>query len=116
MTNLCLVPITVDNGCNDVSCLVLELLLNSQGRKAQYWYTWALAIIMNVLIHLGEIIVITSYLTGVARSSHCPVFRQSVVIPQDYVKHVPDALLTGNATDVKFEFHIRQLRRVIERR
>ena len=55
-------------------------------------------------------------LTGTAKSHHCPGFRQSVDIPQGYVKHVPDALFAGNATEVKVEFRVRQLRRVIERR
>ena len=70
---------------------------------------------MTFLIHLSRIVV-TSLLIGETRAYHCPGFRKSVAIPQDYVKHVPDALFTGNATDVQFEFRVRQLRRVIERR
>ena len=56
------------------------------------------------------------YLIGTAIADHCEGFRQSVEIPVDYVKDVPDALLTGQATEVKVEFHVRQLSRVIERR
>ena len=63
-----------------------------------------------------KIVSAISYLIGIAGALHCEGFRQSVDIPQDYLKDVPDALLTGQATDVKVEFRVRQLGRVIERR
>ena len=64
----------------------------------------------------GKIISAICCLIGTATADHCEGFRQSVEIPADYVKDVPDALLTGQATEVKVEFHVRQLSRVIERR
>ena len=63
-----------------------------------------------------KIISAICYLIGTAIADHCEGFRQSVEIPVDYVKDVPDALHTGQATEVKVEFHVRQLSRVIERR
>ena len=63
-----------------------------------------------------KIISAICYLIGNAIADHCDGFRQIVEIPADYVKDVPDALLTGQATDVKVEFQVRQLSRVIERR
>ena len=73
------------------------------------------ALRMSTLINF-KIISATCYLIGTAIALHCEGFRQSVDIPQDYLRDVPDALLTGQATDVKVEFRVRQLGRVIERR
>ena len=46
----------------------------------------------------------------------CPGFRQSVVIPTDYDKNVPDALETGNVTKVYIFFIVRQVYGVKEDR
>ena len=46
----------------------------------------------------------------------CPGFRQTVIIPTDYDKNVPDALETGNITSVIIFFYVRQVKGVKEDR
>ena len=46
----------------------------------------------------------------------CPGFRQNVMIPTDYDKNVPDALVTGNITKVIIFFYVRQIKGVKEDR
>ena len=46
----------------------------------------------------------------------CPGFQHNVMIPEDYVKHVPDSSYTGNITEVKFGFDIKQIKEVKEER
>ena len=46
----------------------------------------------------------------------CNGNKQNVVIPQGYDKDVPDAIGTGNATEIGIKYGIRQLRMVNEER
>ena len=53
---------------------------------------------------------------NVTHADKCPGFQHNVVIPNDYVKHVPDSRYTGNVTGVKFGFGIKQIKEVKEER
>ena len=50
------------------------------------------------------------------RADKCPGIQHNVVIPEGYVKHVPDSRYTGNVTEVKFGFGIKQIKEVKEER
>lgn len=50
------------------------------------------------------------------RADKCPGIQHNVVIPEGYVKHVPDSRYTGNITNVKFGFGIKQIKEVKEER
>ena len=54
-------------------------------------------------------IVILFSTIGAIKAKKCPGFKQSVVIPDTYVKAVPDALYSGNITDVTFLFDIKHI-------
>ena len=46
----------------------------------------------------------------------CPGFQHNVLIPEDYVKHLPDSQYTGNVTRLRFGFDIKQIMEVKEER
>ena len=49
-------------------------------------------------------------------ADNCPGFRHNVTIPQGYVKHVPDAYFTGNLTEIKIWYYIKNIKEVKEER
>ena len=49
-------------------------------------------------------------------AANCPGFRQNVTIPQGYVSHVPDAYFTGNRTEIKIWYDIKNIKEVKEER
>ena len=49
-------------------------------------------------------------------SEQCPGYTQEVVIPRDYAKHTPDSFTTGNVTEVRFWFYVKQVDMVNEER
>ena len=60
-------------------------------------------------LHLWKIVIIICSTIDVIKARKCPGFKQSVVIPDKYVKSVPDALYPGNITDVTFWFYIKHI-------
>ena len=47
-------------------------------------------------------------------SGNCPGFRHEVVMPNNYLKDVPDSVETGNVTIVNFTYHIDRIQLVDE--
>ena len=60
--------------------------------------------------------IITYVALDVTHAEKCSGFQHSLVIPDNYVKHVPDSRYTGNVTEVKFGFGIKQIKEVKEER
>ena len=61
------------------------------------------------LILVSKVVKCTSY-------NQCNGNKQNLSIPKGYDKGVPDTLESGNATQVRIKYGIKQLRRVIETR
>ena len=69
------------------------------------------------MLLLSTVTMIIIYVAlDVTHADKCPGFQHNVVIPNDYVKHVPDSRYTGNVTEVKFGFGIKQIKEVKEER
>ena len=65
--------------------------------------------LLMVMVYLFDTVVVN-------RAENCLGFRQNVTIPHDYVKHVPDAYFTGNATAVKIKLEIKKVKMIKEER
>ena len=64
---------------------------------------------IGALILVSKVVECTSY-------NQCNGNKQNLSIPKGYDKDVPNAFESGNATQVRIKYGIKQLRKVIETR
>ena len=64
---------------------------------------------IGALILVTKVVECTSY-------NQCNGNKQNLSFPKGYDKDVPDAFETGNATEVRIKYGLKQLRKVIEKR
>ena len=75
-----------------------------------------------VMVFLFDTLALTSAWTtediqwSMTSADNCPGFRHNVTIPQGYVKHVPDAYFTGNLTEIKIWYYVKNIKGVKEER